>query len=107
MATRIVTWAAYLVLAVVAAYQVASAVGTLTMFPAMGASAGLSVTPIGWIVLWAWVVLPVLAVAIALWATRSRGAMVRVFALLTAVAAAAALRLEFLLYEEVSTIFFA
>ncbi len=106
MASRIVSWLAYAVLAALAAYLVASAVGNLTIFPAMGASAGLSVTPVGWIVLWAWVILPVVAVALALWVTRSRGSLVRIFAILAAVSVTAALRLEFLLYEEISTIFF-
>lgn len=105
MTRRIITWAVWAIITGLYAYMVVAAAGSLSLLPQMVDSMGMSMTGIGWFWLIFGVAVPPIAYVLSLLAARRRSAAVRLLALATGLAAAAAINLEVLLLVPQSSFF--
>ena len=93
-AGRISAWIAGALLAVLYAYMVVAAVGTLVGLRQLGGAIGLELTAVGWFWLLLGIALPILFLALALLIGRRRRAGARLLVLAAGLALAAAVQLE-------------
>jgi len=101
MVRRIAPWAIGALLVGLYGYALVAPVGNLVFLPQLG----LEIAPIGWFWLVAGVVVPVLGLALALWAGRGRSAPRRLTVLAAGLAFVALLQLELLLLVDTASYF--
>lgn len=94
LSERISAWVVGVLLAILYAYLVVSAVGNLVGLQQMAGVIGLQLTGVGWFWLLSGIALPVLVLLLALLAGRRRGAGARLLVLAAGLALVAAVQLE-------------